>query len=85
MSVDRPTIRDLIMEYFIKHPNNEIPHGPVVDYVENEYLKLYNRKPRDTWREIRLLHQEGILIKVKKGIYKYDPEAVIKRELYFFP
>ncbi|NPV12204.1 MAG: HNH endonuclease [Ignavibacteria bacterium] len=85
MSVDRPTIRDLIMEYFIKHPNNEIPHGPVVDYVENEYLKLYNRKPRDTWREIRLVHQEGILIKVKKGIYKYDPEAVIKRELYVFP
>lgn len=73
------------MEYFFKHPQEDMPHGPVVDYVSERYLKLYNRMPRDPWREIRRLYQEGILIKVKKGIYRYDPEFEEHRELYEFP
>lgn len=73
------------MEYFRKHPKEELPHGPVVDWVEGEYLKLYGKKPRDIWRGIRRLYQEGILIKVKKGVYKYDPDLIQKRDLYEFP
>jgi hypothetical protein len=72
------------MEYFKKHPKENLSHGPVVDWVEKEYLKLYGRKPRDTWRQIRKFHQEGILIKVKKGIYKYDPDYTMKVELFDF-
>ena len=45
----RKTISDLILEYFKKHPRKELRHGPVVDWVEREYLKLYNKKPRDPW------------------------------------
>jgi len=67
------SITDLLIEYFKAHSDREMPHGPVVDWVEKEYLKLYNKKPRDTWRAIRKLHQEGFLIKIKKGVYKYDP------------
>jgi len=78
------SISDLIIEYFKKHPNEEMQHAPVVDWVEAKYLKLYKKKPRDTWRGIRKLHQEGFLIKVKKGIYKYDPKYVHKRELEDF-
>ncbi|MBU2446637.1 MAG: HNH endonuclease [Bacteroidetes bacterium] len=78
------SISDLIVEFFKKNPNKEMDHGPVVDWVETKYLKLYNKKPRDTWRGIRKLHQEGFLIKVKKGIYKYDPKYVHKRELEDF-
>jgi hypothetical protein len=37
--------------------------------------------PRDPWRMIRRLHQEGWLIKVRKGVYRYDPEAAGKVEL----
>ncbi|MCD6452253.1 MAG: HNH endonuclease, partial [Acidobacteria bacterium] len=81
----RKTISDLILEYFKKHPRKELRHGPVVDWVEKEYLKLYNKKPRDPWREIRRLYQEGILIKVRKGVYKYDPNLTNKRELNEFP
>lgn len=80
----RITIRELIIEYFKEHPKEDLPHGPVVDYVEAKYRKGYKKKPRDTWREIRRLHQEGFLIKVKKGIYRYDPEAIIKKELFAF-
>lgn len=85
MKEDKITIRDLIMEYFFKHPKEDMTHGPVVDYVSERYLKLYNRMPRDPWREIRRLYQEGILIKVKKGVYRYDPEFEEHRELYEFP
>lgn len=85
MTKEKITIEDLIMEYFKKHPKKDLPHGPVVDYVEKKYLKLYGKKPRDTWRQIRRLHQEGILIKVRKGVYRYDPDYVQHKELYEFP
>ncbi len=79
------SIADLVMEYFRKHPNVNLPHGPVVDWVEKQYLRLYGRKPRDTWRQIRKFHQEGKLIKVKKGVYRYDPDYVKEVELFDFP
>lgn len=78
------TISDLIMEYFKKHPRENLKHGPVVDWVEEQYLKLYKRKPRDTWRSIRRLYQEGKLIKVKKGVYRYEPEYIKEVKLNEF-
>jgi hypothetical protein len=78
-------ISDLIMEYFKKHPKEDLNHGPVVDWVEEQYLKLYGKKPRDTWRGIRRLYQEGKLIKVKKGAYRYDPIYLKKKKLFDFP
>lgn len=69
-------ISDLIMEYFQMHPRKDLPHGPVVDWVEEQYLRLYGKKPRDTWRGIRRLYQEGKLIKVRKGVYRYDPDFI---------
>lgn len=83
-NLQNKTISQLVLEYFEAHPNQEIPHGPVVDWVEEQYLKLYRKKPRDTWRAIRMLHQKGLLIKVKKGLYKYSPELLEKRELFEF-
>lgn len=77
----KKSISDLIKEYFKAHPKQDLRHGPVVDWVEEKYLKLEGRKPRDTWRAIRKLHEEGFLIKVKKGVYRYDPDAVKQREL----
>ncbi|MBA7519221.1 hypothetical protein ES705_11298 [subsurface metagenome] len=85
MKNKKKSIGDLVLAYFKKHPKKDLKHGPVVDWVEEQYLKLYGRKPRDTWRQIRQFHQEGILIKVKKGIYKYDPDKVKKVELFDFP
>lgn len=73
------------MEYFMKHPNEEIEHGPVVDWVTEQWLKEHETPPRDPWRSIRKQHQEGKLIKIKKGIYKYDPVCVQEVELWDFP
>lgn len=78
------SINDLIIEFFKKNPNKELNHSPVVDWVEKQYLKLYNKKPRDPWRGIRKLYEKGFLIKVKKGIYKYNPKIANNKELEDF-
>lgn len=79
------TISDLIMDYFQMHPKQDLKHGPVVDWVEEQWLKLHGRKPRDPWRAIRKLYQEGKLIKVRKGVYRYDPAHVRVVNLFDFP
>jgi len=79
------TIRELVMEYFMNHPNQDLPHGPVVDWVTEQWLKDHDTPPRDPWRTIRKLHQEGKLIKVSKGVYRYDPDKVKNVELWDFP
>lgn len=78
------TVNELIMEYFYAHPNEDLEHGHVVDWVTEQWLKSHHTPPRDPWRAIRALHQKGFLIKVKKGVYRYDPRAVRKRELEEF-
>jgi 5-methylcytosine-specific restriction endonuclease McrA len=80
----KKSIQDLIVEYFKIHSDKDMAHGPVVDWVEIRYKRLYNKKPRDVWRSIRNLHEKGFLIKVSKGIYRYDPNAVQTRELEDF-
>ncbi len=78
------TVSQLIMEYFYEHPNEDLKHGPIVDWVTEEWLKTHETPPRDPWRAIRALHQQGFLIKVKKGVYRYDPASVNQRELEDF-
>ncbi len=77
----KKSIKDLLIEYFKRNPKKDTPHGPVVDWVEEKYKEIYDKKPRDTWRSIRNLHEIGFLIKVKKGIYRYDPDMIQKKEL----
>jgi len=79
------SISELVLEYFKTHPNKDLRHGPVVDWVEKQYVKLTGSKPRDPWRAIRKLSQEGKLIKVSKGIYRYDPSYMREVKLWDFP
>ena len=78
------TIRELVTAYFEAHPNEELSHDPVVDWVTEQYLKEHDNPPRDPWRVIRQLHQKGQLIKVRTGVYKYDPDYVHEVELFEF-
>ena len=75
---------DLIMEYFKKHPGKEIYHPEIVDWVVAEYKKRTGQVFRDPDRAIRKLAQQGQLIKISKGVYKYDPDFVNNRELEEF-
>ncbi len=78
----RKTIRQLVQEYFEAHPKEDLKHGSVVDWVREQWRQQGHKEPpRDPWRTIRRLHQEGWLIKVRKGVYRYDPELAGKVEL----
>ncbi|MEK7664232.1 MAG: HNH endonuclease signature motif containing protein [Patescibacteria group bacterium] len=76
--------KNLIAEFFRKNPNRDIKHPEVVDWVVTTYKKRTGNVFRDPDRAIRHLAQSGFLIKVAKGIYRYDPEKVKQRKLYDF-
>ena len=75
---------DLIMEYFRKNPKREIKHPEIVDWAVTEWKKRTGEVFRDQDRAIRKLSQQGQLIKISKGIYKYDHDFVNNRELEDF-
>lgn len=75
---------DLVKEYFTSHPNKEIHHPEVVDWVVEQWKKRTGGVFRDPDRAIRSLAQKGFLIKIAKGIYKYDPDFIQNRELEDF-
>ena len=75
---------DLIKEYFLSHPNKDIHHTEVVDWVVEQWKIRTGKVFRDPDRGIRSLAQKGFLIKVAKGIYRYDPDFVNNRELEDF-
>ncbi len=81
---DNQTQLDLIMEYFKKHSKRDIKHPEIVDWVVAEYKKRTGEVFRDPDRGIRNLSQKGLLIKVSKGVYRYDPDFVVNKELEDF-
>ncbi len=73
MAKEKLTQIDLVKEYFIKNPRKDILHPKVVDWVVAEWKKRKGTVFRDPDRAIRLLYQRGFLIKIDKGVYRYDP------------
>lgn len=76
--------KSLIVEFFKKNPNRDIKHPEVVDWVVATYHKKTGNVFRDPDRAIRQLAQSGFLIKIAKGVYRYDPKKVNQRELQDF-
>ncbi len=75
---------ELIMEYFKSNPNRDIAHPEIVDWVVEEYKKRTGDVFRDPDRGIRKLAQNGYLIKISKGVYRYEPDNIVIRELEDF-
>ena len=75
---------DLLMEFYKKSPNRDISHPEIVDWATSEWERRTGKVFRDPDRGIRLLHQNGYLIKVKKGVYRYNPDEVRQREIENF-
>jgi len=78
------TQSELILEYFKKNPNRDIKHPEIVDWLVKNYNERTGKVFRDPDRGIRHLAQDGYLIKIKKGVYRYDPAKVKNVELYDF-
>lgn len=75
------TIADLILEFFKSYPNTEFRHAEVKKWVEERY----GREPQDVPRAVRKHHEKGILVQVRKGVYKYDPALENQVDLMPFP
>lgn len=75
---------ELIKEYYKAHPNKDIPHAEAVDWLTVEWEKRTGKVFRDPDRGIRKLYESGFLIKVVKGVYKYDPDHIKTRTLEDF-
>lgn len=76
--------KDLVIQFFKKSPNRDIKHPEVVDWVVSAYKKRTGKVFRDPDRAIRQLAQSGFLIKMAKGIYRYDPRKVHIKKLEDF-
>ncbi len=84
MGNDEATQDKLIREYFLNNKRKNIPHAIIVPWLMEEYKKRTGKVFADPDRGIRKLSQQGFLVKVKKGVYRYDPDFVKNRELEDF-
>lgn len=75
---------NLILKYYSDRPNQPIPHSQAVDWATEEWFKLTGKVFRDPDRAVRRYSQVGILVKVAKGIYMFDPNYEIREDLYDF-
>ena len=78
------TQEEIIKEFYENNPKRDIAHPEVVDWVTQEYFNRTGKVFRDPDRSIRKLAQSGFLIKIEKGVYRYDPDFIKKRELEDF-
>ncbi len=83
-SKDEATQSDILIEYFKKNPHRDIKHPEIVDWAVEEYRKKTGKIFRDPDRQIRKLFQIGVLKKIAKGIYRYDPESAKQKVLEDF-
>ncbi len=74
----------LILQYYSARPNQPIPHSEAVDWATTEWMQLTGQVFRDPDRAVRKYAQKGILVKVSKGTYMYDPQHELRRDLYDF-
>ena len=80
MDTNKPTQLGLIREFFQNNPDRDIKHSEAVDWLVSEWLKRTGTVFRDPDRGIRSLSQQGFLMKIGKGIYRYDPTLATARK-----
>lgn len=75
---------ELVKEYFITHPYEELTHHPVVEWVRQQMVEAGYEAPGDVPRTVRKLAENGMLLKVSRGLFKYDPDYDHDVELHDF-
>jgi hypothetical protein len=61
-----------------------VHHDDVVPWIIGMYQTRFGKACKDPDRAIRKLHDMGLLQKIEKGIYSFDPEQVVNNELFDF-
>ena len=70
---------DMVFEYFKARPGEDVAHSDVVDWAVRRWHEKTGKVLRDPDRQIRSLYDKGLLVKVGKGVYRYDPNAIAPR------
>ena len=71
----------IAFEYFLDRPNQDVQHDDVVPWIEGMCHKRLGTVCKDPDRAIRKLHDMGLLIKVSKGIYRFEPDSIASNVL----
>ena len=66
------TIRELVLEYFKNHPNEDLPHGPVVDWVTAEYEKEHGNISTEKGRAIVEIDLDGTYVLTEADLEESD-------------
>ena len=80
----KPSQKALVLSYYVGRPKIDLPTPEVVDWATKEWERREGVPMRDPDRQIRSLAQAGHLVKVHKGMYRYDPDAANLRVLEEF-
>ncbi|MDO8470992.1 MAG: HNH endonuclease signature motif containing protein [bacterium] len=75
---------DLVKEFFLANPNRDIHVSEVVDWVRPKYQKINGSYARHPDKQVRDLGALQFLIKVRKGIYRYDPDLFKNKDFEYF-
>ena len=74
------------MDFFMQHPNQEFKTTTVEDdWVTEQYFKEHGKIPKSVSTNIADLYSKGRLIRVRTGVYKYDPDYDHEGEFKDFP
>ena len=76
--------KEFVKEWFRNNPNREIASAEFKSVIEGLYEKAFGKRFEDVDRQIRALNQEGFLVRIKKGVFKYVPGAEHHRVLEDF-
>ena len=72
----QPSQANYIMAYFKQHPKQALAYDDWTDELAREYKSLTGNTARHFRSIVRRLSGEGKLLKVKNGVYMYDPDYV---------
>ena len=65
---------DVTKQFFRDRPNQDIGHEESKRGLEEIWLALTGKRFEDSDRGIRKLAQEGFLVKIAKGVDRYEPD-----------
>lgn len=84
MNTRKVSQKEFIFDFYKKNPNRDIEHKEIVPIVTKDWKQQHGKELADPDRAIRSLHEEGKLIKVKKGVYRYDSSFLVQPQARTF-
>lgn len=76
MRKEKVTANDIVENFFMERSNKEIDVADAEEKIKKMYFEATGKELRDPVRCIRGLSDAGILLRVRRGVYKYNGHRV---------